>query len=302
MSLDKTDHRIIFGNCRNMPELKKDEIQLVITSPPYFNAPFDYPGLFKDYQEFLQLMKEVAQEIKRVLAKGRIAAIVTDDMLVDGQKYPIVADLTKIFTQSGFRYRDKIIWRKPDGYIRISRRSGVLIQHPYPMYFYPDNLQESILLFQKGKFNYQKEKKKLKRKGILEKSRIDIQEFQENQWYLTVWDITNVLPKSGRTEEGVAAFPAEIPYRIIKLFSYLGETVLDPFLGSGTVTKVAKKLGRNSVGYEVDLELKDMILEKIDEDSQNLTRKELQIAIREDHERCRTFLQNRIKRQESVTK
>lgn len=56
--------------------------------------------------------------------------------------------------EEGFRYRDKIIWRKPEGYIRISRRSGVLIQHPYPMYFHPDNIYEEIIIFQKGDFSY----------------------------------------------------------------------------------------------------------------------------------------------------
>jgi site-specific DNA-methyltransferase (adenine-specific) len=61
-------------------------------------------------------------------------------MLIDGEKFPIVADATKIFQEAGFRYRDRIVWKKPEGYLRISRRSGVILQNPYPMYFYPDNL------------------------------------------------------------------------------------------------------------------------------------------------------------------
>jgi site-specific DNA-methyltransferase (adenine-specific) len=73
-----------------------------------------------------------------------------DDMLINGEKFPIVADAIKIFQEAGFRYRDRIIWKKPDGYLRISRRSGVILQNPYPMYFYPDNLLESIIIFQKG--------------------------------------------------------------------------------------------------------------------------------------------------------
>lgn len=77
-----------------------------------------------------------------------------DDMLVKGVKYPVVADIIRIMLDGGFRYRDRIVWVKPKGYVRISRRSGVVIQHPYPMYYYPDNIQESILIFQKGKFDY----------------------------------------------------------------------------------------------------------------------------------------------------
>ncbi|MEM2699051.1 MAG: site-specific DNA-methyltransferase [Ignisphaera sp.] len=258
-----TWHRIVFGDCRDMKEIPDNSIHLVVTSPPYYNAPFDYPNLFHDYDEFLQLLKDVAKELKRVLAEGRIACFVTDDMLVHGEKYPIVADLTRIMVEDGgFRYRDRIIWKKPEGYIRISRRSGVLIQHPYPMYFYPDNIHESILIFQKGKYDYSSSNKG-RPKPIIEDSRIDIKQYLEEKWYLSVWEITNVLPLEGRVEEGVAAFPEEIPRRLIRLFTYKGETVLDPFLGSGTTMKVAKELGRNSYGYEIMTELKPIILRKI---------------------------------------
>jgi len=117
-------------------------------------APFDYKDHFLSYSSFLELIWDSAQETYRVLADGRVACVNCDDMLVDGQKYPVVADITKLFMNAGFRYRDKIIWRKPEGYIRISRRSGVILQHPYPMYYYPDNIQESMLIFQKGRFDY----------------------------------------------------------------------------------------------------------------------------------------------------
>jgi len=122
--------------------------------------------------------------------------------------------------EEGFRYRDKIIWRKPEGYIRISRRSGVLIQHPYPMYFHPDNIYEEIIIFQKGEFSYSQLKSMDKK--VLEESKIDVELFNREKWYLTVWDITNVLPLKGRLEEGVAAFPEEIPRRLIKLFTFKG--------------------------------------------------------------------------------
>ncbi len=178
-------------------------------------------------------------------------------MLVDGRKYPITADVIKIFQSVGFRYRDKIIWKKPDGYLRISKRSGVLLQNSYPMYFYPDNLLESIIIFQKGKFDYHSISKEIR-----EKSKIDLKEFQKNNWHKTIWEITNVLPSSS-LEKGVAAFPEELPYRLIKLFSYIGETVLDPFLGSGTTMKVARLLKRNSVGIEIIRDLEKIIRKKI---------------------------------------
>jgi len=293
-----TWHKIIFGDCRNMKEIPDESVHLVVTSPPYYNAPFDYPGLFKDYDEYKGLIRDAARELKRVVAPGRIMCFVTDDTLIDGEKYPVVADITKIMIDEGFRYRDRIVWKKPEGYIRISRRSGVLLQHPYPMYFYPDNIQESILIFQKGEFDYDYIKKLPPE--VREKSKIDLEEYQRNKWYLTVWDITNVLPLKGRLEEGVAAFPEELVRRLIKLFSFVGENVLDPFLGSGTTTKVAKELGRNSYGYEIDLELEEIIKEKIGYYQTTLTGDNIEILKRPDAKRLRTLLQERIKQQKSV--
>jgi DNA modification methylase len=302
----KTWHKIIFGDSRDMHEIEKP-VHLMITSPPYFNAPFDYPELFKNYDEFLDLIRALAKELKKVLAKGRIACFITQDVRIKGKLYPICSDIIRIMIEEGFLYRDKIIWRKPEGYIRISRRSGVLIQHQLPMYFYPDNIFEEILIFQKGEFEYETLKKF--DEVTLKNSRINIDIFNKEKWYLSVWDITNVLPLKGRLEEGIAAFPEEIPNRLIRLFSYVGETVLDPFVGSGTTSKVAMELGRNSYGYEIDLELKPIILkklgvaQKIEEDKYlTLTGNEIEIIIRKDAKRLRTFLQKKIKEQRSVIK
>jgi len=301
--MEGTWHKIIFGNCRDMHEIPGDSIHFMVTSPPYYNAPFDYPDLFKNYEEFLGLIRAFAKELYRVMAPGRIAAFVTDDMLVKGEKYPVVSDITKIMIDAGFRYRDRIVWQKPEGYIRISRRSGVVLQHPYPMYFYPDNIQENIIIFQKGKFDYNY-LKNLDSK-VKEASKIDLEKYGSEKWYLTVWRITNVLPFENRLEKGIAAFPEEIPRRLIKLYTFVGETVLDPFLGSGTTMKVAKELGRNSFGYEIDLELKNVILKKIGYTQTTLTDNsvdKVEIIERADSKRLRTFLQERVKNQRSVVK
>ena len=309
----QTAHKVVFGNSLHMSELENESVQLVVTSPPYFNAPFDYPDFFKTYNDFLTLIKGVAKELKRVVAKGRVCCFVVDDMLVDGDKFPVVADITKIMMRAGFRYRDRIVWIKPKGYVRISRRSGVILQHPYPMYFYPDNLQESILIFQKGKFDYSY-LKKLPPK-VVEDSKVDVKDFNQSGMALTVWDdiagerntipdtwrVTNVLPMKGRLEEGIAAFPEEIAKRLIKLFTFVGENVLDPFAGSGTTLKAAKELRRNSYGYEIDLELKPVIAEKLGYHQTTLSDDKVELIDRPDARHFRTNLQKIVKERESVT-
>lgn len=290
--------RIYFGDIRkiNSSDIRDGEVSLIVTSPPYYNAPFDYPDLFPSYKDYLKLIRSLAALSRRVLAKGRICAIVTDDMLVReannkrGTKYPLVADTTRVFLDEGLSYRDKITWVKPAGYTRISRRSGVVLQHPYPMYFYPDNVQESILIFQNGNFDYNDLKAAPKR--VLDSSKIDTDLLNKEKWNLSVWNITNVLPLPGRTEEGIAAFPDEIPRRLIKLFTMIGETVFDPFAGSGTTLKIARELGRKGIGYEIDLELKGVMKKK-------LQGEELQVRERAGARRLRRDLQSRVLRQRS---
>ena len=252
-----TKHYLILGDCRNMNEISSDSVQLVVTSPPYYNAPFDYKDKYKSYEDYLDLLKDVAQELYRVLEKGRIVVLNIDDMLVNGIKYPIVADSTKIFQNSGFKYRDRIIWKKPDDYLRILHRREVIYKFPYPMYFYPDNLLESILIFQKGDFDY-----KSIQYNVKLASKIDIDDFNQKQLYKTLWEFRNVMPGSD-LEKGIAAFPEDIPERFIKLFSYVGDTVLDPFCGSGTTLKVSRRLGRNSIGIEKEKSLIPIITKKL---------------------------------------
>ncbi len=294
-----TKHLIIIGDSTKMTEVAGGSVHLVITSPPYFNAPFDYPDLFKSYKDFLGVLRSVAKQLKHKLAQGRIACFVTQDVRIKGRLYPVCADLIKVMLEAGFNYREKIIWRKPKGYIRISRRSGSVVKWRYPMYFYPDNIFEEILVFQNGKFDYKLIKEMPQE--LLKESQIDIQKFNEEEWFLSVWEITNVLPVPGRLEEGIAAFPEEIPRRLTLLYSFRGETVLDPFLGSGATSRVAMTLGRNSVGYEIDQELEPVIKQKL---SQPPLEEGIEIKFikREDVKSLRNFLQEKVSNRKSVTR
>ncbi|MCX8165973.1 MAG: site-specific DNA-methyltransferase [Acidilobaceae archaeon] len=273
---------MIFGSSEDMRELPDSSVSLVVTSPPYFNAPFDFPNMFASYDDFLQMISRVGREIARVLQPGRIASFVTQDVRIGGKLYPIVADIITLMTkEAGLIYQEKIIWKKPEGYVRISRRSGVLVQRPYPMYYYPDNVFEELLVFRKpGTFP---------RSQVLEevrsKSKIDLERFLKEKWYLSIWEIANVLPSERWSS--YSPFPEELVDRLIRLYSYVNETVLDPFLGTGTTCLVAARLGRRCVGYEVDLELAEAVRERLGE---------VEIKVREDAKRLRSSLNEEIKR------
>ena len=168
------------------------------------------------------------------------------------------------------------------------------------MYYYPDNIQESILIFQNGEYDY-KERKTLP-KEILQKSIIDTK-FYNQELYLNTWNVTNVLPQKGRLEEGIAAFPDEIARRLIMLYSYHGETVLDPFLGSGTTMKVAIEMGRSAIGYEIDLELQNIIKRKLKVDQDRLDQNlKVMFFTKKDARNLRTDLNKKVSLQKSVTK
>ncbi len=285
--------KVVFGSSEDMHELQDNTIHLVITSPPYYNAPFDFPGLFKSYSEFLDLLRKVGRELLRVLQPGRYMCFVTQDVRIDGKLYPIVADLIHVMVHEvGFEYQEKIIWRKPEGYIRISRRSGVLVQHSYPMYYYPDNIYEEIVVFKKmGEFN-----RSSVPQDVRKRSRIDMTKFQAEKWYLSVWDIKNVLP-SEKWSKYTAAFPEELVERLIRLYSYVGETILDPFLGTGTTCLVAMRLGRDCIGYELDLELREIIEERLGVSNPRLFNTiNFNLMIREDAKRLRSKIRENIEK------
>ena len=100
-----THHKLIIGNCMTMQEIPDESVHLMLTSPPYFNAPFDYKGLFKDYDQYLEMLDKVAREVFRVLKNGRIAVLNIDDMLVNGvYLIPVILANTSIFTFFSYYY------------------------------------------------------------------------------------------------------------------------------------------------------------------------------------------------------
>ncbi|MEW6093258.1 MAG: site-specific DNA-methyltransferase [Chloroflexota bacterium] len=245
-------------SCESMTELSDDTIALTVTSPPYWNAiDYDihatnkreyyrtrrYANGYSDYQDYLDWLIRIFKEVFRVTKPGGICAVVIGTVLLEGKLYPVPFDFVSRMTQKEDEwvfYQD-FIWHKCTAGVK---RAGVSIQKPYPGYFYPNIMNEYILLFQKpGPKLYEKRNDAEKKRAEYPINRLFTMDVANN-----IWHIAPVPPDA---IDHPAPFPEEIPYRLISLYSYPGDLILDPFLGSGQTTKVANHLGRNAAGYEI---------------------------------------------------
>jgi site-specific DNA-methyltransferase (adenine-specific) len=246
---------IYHDSCEDLGALEDDSVALTVTSPPYWNA-IDYDTHEKDpsqwyrtrkyaqgyteYEEYLNWCERIFKGVLLKTRPGGFCAIVIGTVLLNRRHHPVPFDLTARLTRSGWEFQQDIIWHKVTGGVK---RAGVTIQKPYPGYFYPNIMTEYILIFRKpGKGNY-RERSRQER----EAARIPINRVFTNDTANTIWNIAPVPP---RHLDHPCPFPEEIPYRLIQLYSYPGDVILDPFAGSGQTLKVAKHLGRHFVGYE----------------------------------------------------
>jgi site-specific DNA-methyltransferase (adenine-specific) len=256
-----TAHRVYFGDSRLMPELDGESVDLVVTSPPYWCLKdYEHPeqiGWNQSYEEYLGALGEVFAECFRVLGAGcRMAVNIGDQYLraAEHGRYrvqPIPADLSVIGRDCGFDFMGNIIWRK----VSTTNTTGggsLMGSIYYPKDGHVTYEHEYILLFRRpGKWRKPSEETK-------EKSRLTPEE--RSRWFRGYWDDLSPERQNGH----VAMFPVELPRRLIRMYSFWGETVLDPFLGSGTTAAAAALEGRNSVGYELNPEFEPLIREKLE--------------------------------------
>jgi len=238
-----------------MPELNDDSVTLTVTSPPYWNAiDYDihasdkrqhyrtraYANGYSDYAEYLDWLERILAEVFRVTKPGGFCAIVIGTVLLDGKHYPVPFDLVSRLRSKGWEFHQDIIWHKCTAGVK---RAGVTIQKPYPGYFYPNIMTEYILIFRKpGAPIYQNRNAEEKTRAKFPINRLFTMDVANNIWH--------IAPVPPDLLDHPCPFPEEIPYRLITMYSYPDDLVLDPFLGSGQTTKVAKWLNRQFVGYE----------------------------------------------------
>lgn len=271
-----TEHKIVFGDSRDMKQIKDKSVHLIITSPPYWQLK-DYGddnqiGFNDSYEEYINNLNLVWKECNRVLADGCRLCINIGDQFARSVYYgrykviPIRTEIIRFCETLGMDYMGAIIWQKATT-MNTSGGGAIMGSFPYPRNGILKMDYEFILIFKKLG-NAPKPTEEQKKNSVISKA-------EWNEYFSSHWNF-NGVKQLGH----IAMFPEELPKRLIKMFSFAGETVLDPFLGSGTTSLAAMNLGRNSIGYEINREFESVIKEKLNTPFNNCS-----IAFCEDNER-----------------
>lgn len=243
-------HKVVIGDSRRMLEVQDESVHLIITSPPYWQlkdyGPKQQIGFNDSYEKYINNLNLVWNQCHRVLHKGCRLCINIGDQFARAVYYgrykiiPIRTEIIKFCEAAGFDYMGAIIWQK----VTTCNTTGgatVMGSFPYPRNGIIKLDYEFILIFKKlGK-------PPTVPKQIKEKSKLSHDEW--NEYFYGHWNFSGE-----KQDKHLAPFPEELPKRLIKMFSFVGDIILDPFLGSGTTSVAALKLSRNSIGYEINEE------------------------------------------------
>ena len=264
----KTKQRLINGDARNLTFLNNESIHLVVTSPPYWNLKRynenpDQLGHVNDYESFLGELEKVWRESFRVLVPGGRLVCVVGDVCVSRRKFgrhlvfPLHSDICVLCRKIGFDNLNPIIWHKIANASFEVENGSKFLGKPYEPNAIIKNDMEFILM-QRKPGGYRKpteEQRKL--------SKIDKKDF--NAWFQQIWNITGAS-----TRNHPAPFPLELASRLVRMFSFQGDTVLDPFCGTGTSMVASLRHGRNSIGIDIDPEYCRMAARFLKKESSNL--------------------------------
>ncbi len=260
---NKTKHIIINGDSRQMSELKNESVHLIVTSPPYWQLK-DYGtenqiGFHDDYETYINHLNLTWKECFRVLHKGCRLCINIGDQFARSTYYgrykiiPIHSEIIKFCEMIGFDFMGQIIWQKTTT-MNTTGGASIMGSYPNPRNGIVKLDFEYILLFKK-QGNAPKPTQEQKVNSAMTNEEWNT--YFNGHWYFS----------GAKQDKHLAMFPEELPHRLIKMFSFPNEIVLDPFMGSGTTALAAKNLGRDSVGYEINSEFIPIIEEKIGSDN-----------------------------------
>lgn len=246
----ETHHQILLGDARTLASVGDNSIGLVVTSPPYWNIK-DYGddegqlGNISEYESFLEELKQVWQQCFRVLKTGGRLVVVVGDVLLSRKEYkrhrvlPLHSDIQIACQSAGFDVLTPIIWYKiGNSSYEVGGPGGVLGKPYEPNGIIKNNIEYILMLRKPG--GYRSPTTEQRNRSMLAKD-----EFQ--LWYRQIWN--DIQGES--TKNHPAPFPEKLAYRLIRMFSFVGDTVLDPFLGSGTTSIAAMNSGRSSIGIDI---------------------------------------------------
>jgi DNA modification methylase len=274
-----TNHRVLLGDARVMAELDSPEsVHLVVTSPPYWTlkdydggAGADQLGHLADYEAFQLELRKVWQRCFDLLVPGGRLCVVVGDVCIPRKRIgrhlvvPLHADITVHCREIGFDYLTPILWYKiANAATEVEGNGSPFLGKPYEPNGIVKNDVEYILLLRKPG-GYRKPTDDQRLLSLIDKE-------DHAKWFRAIW---SDVPGSSRGRGHPAPFPVELAYRLIRMFSFVGDTVLDPFLGTGTTTEAAMLANRCSVGYEIEEAYLQMIRERFE---QHRIGAELQIA------------------------
>ena len=267
-----TEHKIIFGDSRSLNKIQDKSVQLIITSPPYWQlkdyGTEDQIGFNDSYEEYINNLNLVWQECNRVLSDGCRMCINIGDQFARYKVIPIRTEIIRFCESLGMDYMGAIIWQKTTT-MNTSGGGAIMGSFPYPRNGILKMDYEFILLFKK-QGNAPKPSKDQKERSIITKE-------EWSQLFSSHWHFSGV-----KQCEHIAMFPEELPRRLIKMFSFVGETVFDPFVGSGTTSLAALHLGRNSIGYEINKSFEPIIRNKLCEEQLSFDAEESHVSFSDD--------------------
>ena len=258
------DYRVIIGDSRRMSELKDESVALVVTSPPYPMVSI-WDDLFRkesasSYDEMHIYLNQIWKEVSRVLLQGGIACINIGDATrtIEGvfHLYPNHSRVIEAFERLGLVTLPYVLWKKPTTKPRYKGKGAFLGSGFLPPNAYVTLDMEYILIFRKGGLRTFPPKDPKRYQSKFTKK-------ERDEWFSQIWTVTGTRQSHKDLERRVGAFPEEIPYRLIRMFSVEGDLVLDPFLGSGTSLTCAMDLKRPFVGYEKLEALSAIIQERL---------------------------------------
>lgn len=255
----KTTHRLIQGDSRNLSRIKDKSIHLIITSPPYWQLK-DYGndgqiGFHDSYESYINNLNAVWAECYRVLHDGCRLCINIGDQFARSVYYgrykviPIRTEIIRFCETLGMDYMGAVIWQKQTT-MNTTGGGAVMGSFPYPRNGILKIDYEFILIFKK--------QGKAPVPTIEQKKLSEMSKEEWNTFFASHWNF------GGAKQDGhIAVFPEELPRRLIKMFSFAGETVFDPFMGSGTTALAARNLQRNSIGYEINPDFRQYYEQKV---------------------------------------